>query len=279
LVPGDRLNSFTFHAYAPCPALAPFVEVIWAVRGAAAWSSEVVLPNGAIELIINFGPTQKVLGYGDIAANEDFRQAWLAGIQDQPLVIASPHGADHLGVRFRPGGAHAFFDIPMDLLRDRVLDLDLLLGSNATELRDRLGCFDNSRSRAIAVEHWLLARRYAVHPYFGTVRRAIDLIHESSFRTSVTDVCDRLGLSNRHLIDQFRRVVGLTPKTTSRVIRFNSVIRHVSGRREADWARIANRFGFADQSHLIREFRQFGGVTPEEFLARRTPGQAHLIRA
>lgn len=255
------------------------MEVIWAVRGAASWSREVVLPNGAIELMINFGPTQKVIGYGDAAADDDFRLAWIAGIQDQPLAIASPDGVDHMGVRFRPGGAHAFFDVPMDALRDRVVDLDLLLGAAAGELRDRLGVAPDPEARARVVEAWLLERRYAVHPYFGTVRRAMDLIQESAFRTSVTELCERLGLSNRHLIDQFRRVVGLTPKTASRVARFNGVVRHVAGAVEVDWARVAYRFGYADQSHLIREFRHFGGVTPEEFLARRTPDQGHLLQA
>lgn len=273
------MSAFAFFAFPPSPALAPFVEVIWAVKGAASWSREVVLPNGAIELMINFGPTQKVVAYGDEAVDDDFRMAWLAGIQDQPLAIASPDGSDHMGVRFRPGGAHAFFDVPMDTLRDRVVDLDFLLGSAAADLRDRLGEVPEPERRARIVERWLLDRRYAVHPYFGTVRRAMDLIQESAFRTSVTDLCERLGLSNRHLIDQFRRVVGLTPKTASRVARFNGVVRDVAGAVEVDWARVAYRFGYADQSHLIREFRRFGGVTPEEFLARRTPDQEHLLQA
>ena len=73
------------------------MEVIWAVRGAASWSREVVLPNGAIELMINFGPTQKVVGYGDLDVDESYRSAWLAGIQDQPLAIASPAGVSRMG--------------------------------------------------------------------------------------------------------------------------------------------------------------------------------------
>jgi len=104
--------SFEFFAFPPRAELAPFVDTIWGVRGHADFSTESVLPNGAIELMINFGPAQRVVGHGERELHDSYRNAWLAGIQDRRLVHAADHGADHIAVRFRPGGAHAFFDIP-----------------------------------------------------------------------------------------------------------------------------------------------------------------------
>jgi len=270
-----------FEAYIafPSPALAPFVVCIWGVRGPDPSYREAVLPNGLSELMINFGPAQKVWAYGEDEVDQDFGRYWLAGIQDEPLVIGSPHGMDHIGVRFHPGGAHAFFDLPMSEVTDRVVDLDLLVGrGEAEELRDELTACPDHAARARAVEAWLLERRYAVHPYYSTVRRAVDVMQTSTFRTSVTELCERLGLSNRHLIEQFRRVVGLPPKAVSRIQRFNAVVEATMGRPPGDvvWSRLAYRFGFSDQSHLVREFKHFSGVTPTEFLARRTPDHAHL---
>ena len=40
----------------------------------------------------------------------------------------------------------------------------------------------------------------------------------------------------------------------------------------AHWDRIAADDGYADQSHLVRDFRQFTGGTPGDFLARSSPG-------
>jgi hypothetical protein len=37
------------------------------------------------------------------------------------------------------------------------------------------------------------------------------------------------------------------------------------------WDRIAADGGYADQSHLIREFREFTGGTPADILARSSP--------
>lgn len=270
----------TFLAEPPAPALAPFVELIWGVRAGPVGLREAVIPNGATELMVNFGPTQKVWAYGDQPVDDDFDRSWLAGVQDQPLVIGSPDGCDHFGIRFRPGGAHAFFGLPMSELTDRVVDLDLVVGrAAAVELRDRLIGLPSHRARAREAEAWLLERRYAVHPYHATVRRALDLVHSSDFRVSVGEMCVRLGLSNRHLIEQFREVVGLTPKTASRIQRFHAVVAAVAGvpADEVAWSRLAARFGYADQPHLVQEFRRFAGVTPGAFLQRRTADHQHVI--
>jgi AraC-like DNA-binding protein len=272
------VSTFHFFVFPPSPALAPFIDSIWGVRGTSFFTREAVLPNGVVELMVNFGPTQKVHAYGDHEVDESFRRYWLAGIQDQPLVIGSPDGTDHLGVRFRPGGAHAFFRVPMDSVTNQVVDLDLLLGTSASEeLRDRLLAVRSDLGRAREAERWLLERRYAVHPYFATVRRAIDLLNTSAFGMDVGELCDRVGLSNRHLIAQFRKVVGLTPKTVSRIARFNAVVRATEGKPQVQWAQLAAAFGYADQAHLVREFRHFAGVTPTEFMARRTPSEGHVI--
>jgi len=268
--------SFEFFAYPPHPELVPFVETIWGVRGHGAHSIEAVLPNSAIELMINFGPLQRVVGQGEHEMRDSYRHAWLAGIQDRRLVHAADDGADHISVRFRPGGAHAFFDLPMHEAANRVVELDLLIGSQASSLRDRLGCLDDDRARARELETWLIGRR-RVHASFATVGNAAELLRGGgAFRTPVADVCERLGFSNKHLIQQFRRVVGLTPKVLGRIERFQAVIRACRGRSRVDWLELAHAFGYADQSHLIREFRRLGCVTPSEFLANRTPDESNV---
>lgn len=268
---------FEFFSHPPYPQLAPFVESIWGVRGAGPFDREVILPNGSTELMVNFGPRQQVHAYGTRNVSEGFGEAWLAGIQDSPLTIGSPQGCDHIAVRFRPGGAHAIFDLPMHDVAGRVLDLDLLLGSAARSLRDRLGSLESDAERVDALQEWLLQRIRSVHPYYRTIRSALDLVRSSGFTLSVASLCDRLGLSNRHLIAQFRRVVGLPPKTMARIERFSAVVEATRGRVDVDWAGLAYRFHFADQSHLVREFKRLSGVSPTQFLARRAPDGDSLI--
>lgn len=271
------MSGFVFFSFEPGAELAPFIDSFWGVRGSAHYHVESVLPNGAIELMVNFGPRQKVVAYGEHAAEDEFRRAWIAGIQDQRLVHASPEGANHIAARFRAGGAHAFFDLPMEKLANRVIELDDLIGAGATDqLWARLREVADDEVRCRTFEQWLLERR-AVHPHFATVRRAIHLLRGSARGAPVGEVCSRLGLSNRHLIKQFRATVGLAPKTYGRIERFHRVINACRGKSDVPWSRIAAEYGFSDQSHLIREFRRLSTVTPEGFLAARTPDGSHVI--
>jgi AraC-like DNA-binding protein len=80
-----------------------------------------------------------------------------------------------------------------------------------------------------------------------------------------------VGWSHRHLIARFRQQVGLTPKIGARLVRLDAVWRHIEKGGPLDWGQVAADAGYADQAHLIRDFRQFTGITPTEFLARALP--------
>jgi methylphosphotriester-DNA--protein-cysteine methyltransferase len=65
--------------------------------------------------------------------------------------------------------------------------------------------------------------------------------------------------------------VGLSPKTAARLLRFADVRQRIE-RAPARWAQVAFDVGYADQSHLNRDFRQLAGTTPTDFVARLIPG-------
>jgi len=87
----------------------------------------------------------------------------------------------------------------------------------------------------------------------------------------ISRIADEVGWSRRHLIARFRQQVGLTPKIGARLVRLDAVWRHIEKRGPLDWGQVAADAGYADQAHLIRDFRQFTGTTPAEFLARTLP--------
>jgi transcriptional regulator GlxA family with amidase domain len=81
-------------------------------------------------------------------------------------------------------------------------------------------------------------------------------------RLPVTALAGEVGWSRRHLAARWRRDIGLGPKATARVLRFERALRLLrEGRALAD---VAYDCGYADQPHLNREFRALGGGTPRE---------------
>ncbi len=81
-------------------------------------------------------------------------------------------------------------------------------------------------------------------------------------RRPVAEIARRAGWGRRQLERAFRSGVGVTPKTLSRVIRFQNLLRLAGRDAGASWADLAARCGYADQAHLAREFRELAGVTP-----------------
>jgi AraC-like DNA-binding protein len=98
-------------------------------------------------------------------------------------------------------------------------------------------------------------------------RTAVGLIERSGGTLRIEELARTLGVSRQHLALQFRERVGLNAKTFAMVCRFrraSAVLRDLRGA-PVDWAGLAGECGYYDQSHLIHEFQQFAGETPEAF--------------
>lgn len=130
---------------------------------------------------------------------------------------------------------------------------DVLLDRGPVERGDPLGEERSPRVRLRdgPLPPGLLER---VHPVAAILR--------SSGSRSIAEAADAAGVSRQHLARLFDVHVGLSPKRFARVTRFRRAI--VLGRSRR-WPDVASTLGYADQSHLIAEFREFAGTTPVPF--------------
>jgi AraC-like DNA-binding protein len=267
--------AFEFRHATPRPPLDAFVEAVWSVRGSAGYRRFVMLPNGALQLMVNFGAPHRVLQAGGETLDRDCRAVWIAGLQDAPLEIESPEQSDLLAIRFRPGGAHAFLPLPLHAVTNAVVEADDVLGAAALELRERLALAPDWPARLRITEDWLLARLRPREPDHRRIAAAVATLSADRVSASVQATCERLGLSNRHLIVLFRSLVGLPPKTYARVHRFHAALARLPASRSR--AALALDLGYVDQAHFGNEFRRFAGVAPGDYLRRRGPDNESLI--
>jgi len=231
----------------PLAALRPFVRCLWTLRAPAGGGAERVLPDGCPELIFNRA--------------DPF--AGSAGVQPLVMVVGQiprhieirPTGAvDLLGVRFEPAGLHALLGAPMDALLDARVEFD------AVDARLRRALDDAAHRGLSALQEALLDR---IRPQRLRAAAAVAAIVRGAPRV------DGLGLPARTLERRFRREVGLPPKRLARIVRFHAVVRTLDRGRPPDWARLAVDGGYFDQAHLIRDFREFAGMTPGAYLRER----------
>jgi AraC-like DNA-binding protein len=174
-----------------------------------------------------------------------------------------------IGVYFRAGGLAPFTSVPVDELTDRVVRVEDVLGP-AANVVDRLA--EASEAGRIDVLESLLIERLR-EQYRATA--SVDVaglaasIERSAGQVTVEQLAHRAGISRQHLTRVFRERVGVTPKLYARLARFQSSLACASAGEPADGAHAALALGYVDQSHWIAEFKEFSGLTPHRFAARR----------
>ena len=82
-------------------------------------------------------------------------------------------------------------------------------------------------------------------------------------------LADTAGVSGNRLATLFKSHVGVTPKRVARIYRFARLILTVDALRPVDWPALAHATGYFDQAHFGKEFKDFTGHTPTEYLALR----------
>jgi len=250
----------------PDPTLAPWIANLWtlAVPKQAAPFAHHVPPDGCTNLGFRAG------------------LALIIGPRIEPLTPPVAPGDRWLGVRFRPGAARPFLDLPPRLvLKNRVVRAQEISGlSWALDLANELAGCDGDAAVAIATER-LRGRSAVARPPDPAVQASIRLIllqdgdevPERALPTA-SELARAAHLSERQLRRRFSAAVDLSPKELQTIWRFRRCAVEMAGRPEPSWSALAAEHGFADQSHLTREFRRLTGLTPGE-LARQTAAIEH----
>jgi AraC-like DNA-binding protein len=177
-----------------------------------------------------------------------------------------------VGAQLRPGAAQALFGVPADELAGRHTSLGDLWGGTAASISNCLSESGSLETRLDLLEAELAARLPTVRGLHPAVAEALERFSRTS---SIHDVVHDSGYSHRTFISLFVRSVGLTPKRYCRVLRFRRALRRVSSG-HASWIDLAVAAGYSDQAHFNREFREFAGVTPGEYI-RAAPQFAHHV--
>lgn len=255
-----------YRSYIPAPPLAEFVERIWQCSDIPSDRPVRILPSGTIELVINLREDE-VRVYDSVQADhcDRYSGAVVAGPYTECLLIDPMQHSSIIGVHFKPGGAFPFLSAPADELADMHLDLERLWGQTADELRERL-CAATFDRRFSLLEAMLVSSLRRAPERHAAVSGALNMFEQMDGGASVHDVACHVGLSQRRFIRVFAAQVGLTPKVYCRVRRFQKARSLVWKVEEPDWAQVAVDCGYFDQSHLIRDFQEFAGLTPVNYL-------------
>lgn len=231
-------------------------------------SIERVVPTGHVFLIFELdGIARHTYDNETLMCTGTFTGAWIAGAHTGCISISAHRDSEMLVIRFKPAGAHPFLHEPVHEFNDRVIPAENVFGDGILELRERLLCAAAPRDKFALVDAWLAARFDAGRVPPPELLVMLDRLQNRP-AANLKDAAWRYPHTHKHLIGQFRKYVGLTPKPYQRILRFNEVLQRINGKDEITWAEIASLCGYADQSHFIREFKYFSGFIPRAFTGR-----------
>jgi AraC-like DNA-binding protein len=112
-----------------------------------------------------------------------------------------------------------------------------------------------------AGESRLPSSRPAAHP---GVRRSLELLHDELDRSlSLDELAQAANLSKFHFARCFHRTTGITPHRYQQLVRLQQARRLLESGSTVDES--AAKCGFADASHLSRDFRRWLGIPPGQW--------------
>jgi AraC-like DNA-binding protein len=243
------LETFEMSRHAPSAELAPFVDYLWSVewdRRGMPPHVQRLLPSPATHLSVQ-PELSRVIG--------PRRTAFRTTLTGWGRVV---------GVRFRPGGARPWYGGPVSALADREFPVAVLADLDTAALQATVRDAADPAVAAAAVDAALAPLRPEPDP---TVDRAAELVAvvdaEPAIRR-VEQLAERTGFSVRGLQRFCAEWIGIGPKELVRWARLHEA----AGRAAAgpvDWAVLAAELGYADQAHLVRDFRRVVGEPPARY--------------
>lgn len=259
-----------YSSHQPAPPLGDYIHNFWHCADVPFDPRVRIFPSGTVELVVNLCEDE-VRIYDSAQPDRYLRFPGIvvSGTYAGALDIDPLQHASIMGVHFRPGGAFPFFGAAVAEVANSHVALEALWGRPASELRERLCWAATPRKRFQILAEALIARlRWrSEHP---AVSLALDIFGPSGSGDSVRAVAERVGLSERRFIQVFATQVGLTPKLFCRVLRFQHVREVVNQAATLNWPQLALACGYYDQSHLIRDFQEFSGLSPTDYLGLRS---------
>jgi AraC-like DNA-binding protein len=235
------------------------------------------LPAGEVALIISLGPRWSLIDPATGASIGTLR-TFVAGLDDTYSLVDSEASGAAIQVDFTPIGARQLLQLPMHLVSNRTTELTDLLGSEADRLIEQLVEARDWHCRFLILDNFLLSRIRRYQRSTREIDWAWRQLDHSQGAIRVQQISDQLHWTRKRLVRAFRDEIGIPPKVLARVLRFRRALAEFRAQAIVDFSQLAVECGYSDQAHMIRDFKDFSGLTPTE-LVRFYSAEAGMVES
>jgi AraC-like DNA-binding protein len=268
------LACLIFKHYTPSKLLQPYIQGYLEADGLA--SKEIgsyqLFPNGFSGIFFNFGNRGKLI----VQKEYETPSVSVFGQIDQHFTALHWPGFYSLGVMLKPTVLSKLLRTDMGEFVNKAFD-GALLRKDFTQLYHELGCASGIKQRIEILDGYFTQALRDIPKVVTIADYAMNIIHRQS-TVSIEKIASQLRVSQRYLETNFKRSVGLSPKTYSMILRFKRIEEQLrkSHRTSIRWMDFGDEY--YDQNHFIKDFKRFTGHTPTNYLIKDFDiGHSYLI--
>jgi AraC-like DNA-binding protein len=257
-----------YQKFQPCTALEPFVECYFVWENETPLEQELTVespPTGFCSIVFNNGDTYFLQNkkYERLAVPP----AFIAGQSIYSYKLFLHGNISITGIVFKPAGLATFFELPVYEYTEERIDLNkVFFPSTVNRLLNTLVAEQQTNAKAKLLEDFLLGWYEKNKPQPDYIDAAANLIVEKNGLLHVNELLENIFMSRRNFERRFFKKVGLSPKYYARIRRISHLMNLIAGKKKVDWADIFSQCEFYDQSHFIKDFIEFTGRTPQQYL-------------
>ncbi|WP_424962025.1 DUF6597 domain-containing transcriptional factor [Ekhidna sp.] len=250
-----------FESHLPSDPLKNLVKEYWVYENNDATPAEQkIIPDGYSEIIIHYGDPYQINMNGDWETQSSIL---FSSQISKYFFLRNTGKSGMIGIKLHPSAFYTLFQLDISATIDKVHSLDNLLTINLSALREAQNHHSDPAEKIMLAEKWLKERLVEVKPN-EKIDNSIATIFEKKGMVDVDELAENVQLSTRQLERTFKKAIGLTPKFYCRIIRFNYIFEVMKNQKDS-WIRTALQSGYFDQSHFIKNFKEFTGEEPSNY--------------
>ncbi|WP_421871134.1 AraC family transcriptional regulator [Marinoscillum sp.] len=255
-----------YQTYQPHPDLEAIVKFYWTLEVPFDKNNEKqkIIPDGCVEMTFNFADGIK--RYVSDAEYVVHPCAMVMGQRTKSYFIEPLGDVDSFAICFYPYGFANFVNTPLADLVDLEIPIENLFEADpSNELIHQMVHAADTQERIKIIEAFLLSILHERTTIDSIVKSTVDSLIATKGSAAISTILKEDLSKRRKLERQFKNQIGISPKQLGRVIRLQTALNMMLKDAEK-LTNVAYESDYFDQAHFIRDFKEFTGVTPGEFL-------------
>lgn len=256
-----------YNTIQPNADLTSFVKCYWTLEGPAHPDPEKqrIVPDGCMEMIFLCGDLYRQ--YFEDGSHILQPRAFVFGQITKPLEIQQTGKVDIFAIRFHPHGFMPFTTVAASQMENRAVPLVELFGAQAAVLEAAMFDALTTTERVEVIETFLMNCLVTKEAIDRLISSSVGTLLSLNGQLSVAELSKELAVNRRQLERKFAAQVGLSPKQLAKIFRLQATLKTMLSQESPSLTVLAYDGEYFDQTHFIKDFKEFTGVSPKKFYA------------